>query len=653
MKILRLKATFGQLENAELALQEGLSILELPNEGGKSTWCAFIQAMLYGIDTGAREKKGVKPDKVKYAPWSGSLMAGEMDILWGEKAVTIRRWSRNASGPMREFAAVYTGTEEPVPGLTAATVGETLTGASREVFARSAFIRQGGMAVGSSPELERRIAALVSTGEESASYTEADAQLRSWLRKRRFNKHGALPETEEKLRTVQEKLDALRDSEAELTRLETELEAAEARQKALTPQVSAARARERREALNRLTKNKRELRAAEQRYAAACQAEERLGEKRDAFIFAGKTPEAARQEAADAAAEALRLEAAAAKKGSPVPGWICLALAAAALLLALGWPMPFPLQVGLVAVGGAAALAAAVLFFLWRRAAGAAAAAAAERTGILQHYGVAEADLISVLAESYARSCLDWESARRERTQAAAALEAQQAQQAQQDEALLGDLDFAGGTGEAARLGRELSAVQGRAAALREDLARLRGRFATLGDPMVLKTELGSLEERRRTLQAQYDALELAIATLAEANGEIQTRFSPRLSALASSYMEALTGGRYRALRFDRDFSATAQRLEDTVPRESAFFSTGTLDQAYLALRLSVCDLALGTGDCPLILDDALVNFDDERLACALRVLADTAQRRQVLLFTCSGRERACLQALGLGEQKQ
>ena len=58
MKILSMTATFGKLSRQTLQLEEGLNIIHAPNEWGKSTWCAFLMAMLYGIDTGSRSKTG-------------------------------------------------------------------------------------------------------------------------------------------------------------------------------------------------------------------------------------------------------------------------------------------------------------------------------------------------------------------------------------------------------------------------------------------------------------------------------------------------------------------------------------------------------------------------------------------------------------------
>ena len=162
MKIKSMTATFGKLERARLEPGPGLTLIYAPNEGGKSTWAAFWRAMLYGISTRDQNKKGYLADKNRYQPWSGAPMEGEIQLELEGRDITIRRGARRNT-PFGAFSAVYTGTQEPVPGLTATNCGELLTGVGAEVFSRSAFLGSGSGPLTTAPELERRIASLVSS----------------------------------------------------------------------------------------------------------------------------------------------------------------------------------------------------------------------------------------------------------------------------------------------------------------------------------------------------------------------------------------------------------------------------------------------------------------------------------------------------------
>ena len=220
MMIHKLTASFGKLENETLRFHDGLNVIHAPNESGKSTWCAFIRAMLYGVDSGERVRGGYLPDKQRYAPWSGAPMEGQMDVTADRCDITLTRTTKTKSAPMREFSATYTGSNVKVEGMTGANAGEQLTGVTRDVFRRSAFIEQGAVAVSGSPDLERRINAIVSTGEEQTSYSEADARLRAWQRKRRYNRRGLLPDLESRIEDSRRLLDDMDGSAGNISRLE-------------------------------------------------------------------------------------------------------------------------------------------------------------------------------------------------------------------------------------------------------------------------------------------------------------------------------------------------------------------------------------------------------------------------------------------------
>ena len=223
MKIKTMTAAFGKLQGERLNLEPGLNVITAPNEGGKSTWCAFLKAMFYGIDTRDRDRKGHLADKNRYQPWSGAPMEGEITLEWQGQDITIRRGPRG-NVPFGSFSAVYTGTEEPVPGLTADTCGQMLLGVGREVYERSAFIGQSGtLAIRSAPELEARIAALVSSGEEDVSYSQVERQLKEWLNRRKVNKSvGRIPQLEEEQAELARSAGELSQLNDQLNQLEGE-----------------------------------------------------------------------------------------------------------------------------------------------------------------------------------------------------------------------------------------------------------------------------------------------------------------------------------------------------------------------------------------------------------------------------------------------
>lgn len=236
-------ATFGKLRGAHMELGPGLNILQAPNEGGKSTWCAFLRAMLYGIDTRDRDRKGYLADKNRYQPWEGGAMEGSVDLEWGGRAITLRRGPKG-NVPFGAFSAVYTGTEEPVPGLTGENCGETLLGISRSVFERSAFVGQGGAAIGESAELERRIAALVSSGEEDVSYSQVESRLKDWRNRRRYNKSGAIPRLEGELEVLNDTLARQERARCQAREAAGALEELTARRELLREKLRAWRSQE-------------------------------------------------------------------------------------------------------------------------------------------------------------------------------------------------------------------------------------------------------------------------------------------------------------------------------------------------------------------------------------------------------------------------
>ena len=185
-----------------------------------------------------------------------------------------------------------------------------------------------------------------------------------------------------------------------------------------------------------------------------------------------------------------------------------------------------------------------------------------------------------------------------------------------------------------------LSAAEGELSRLRSGLAMAQGELNTLGDREALQTRREAIQEELDRRRAEYDALGAALAALEQAHSGLQARFSPALNRRAGELLAALTGGKYDKVALTQQFEALAEERDGLQPRRALTLSQGTADQLYLAVRLAVCELVLPAEEpCPLVLDDALANFDDGRCALALEALARLGEERQILLFTCHSRE--------------
>ena len=740
MIIKKMTATFGKLEGAVLELKEGLNVLQLPNEGGKSTWCAFLRAMFYGIPTRERDTRTTLAEKNRYAPWSGSPMAGEVLLTWRGRDIQIRRFAKGTA-PFGGFEAVDAATGEGVPGLTGENCGEILLGVGREVWQRSAFVGQSGLAVDADPELERRIAALVSSGEEDVSFSETEKTLKGWLNRRRHNKTGLIPKLEEEVRALEGARNAAVQNQRRLREAQVQSQTLEARKTELEREQAAQRARRDWVVLEQYTAAVKELRQAQKELSAlegeslpgrealrkaqgdltyyntlAMSIKEAKGQREPVRaqveaaeaaaidpLFPGLSPDEAWRQASGDAARARDLERSGAA-GFTGAGAVCLlaaaGFAAAAVLLET---VPF------FAAAGGFAVAGIVFLHTARRTA---AKRREERFALLERYGAQFPDDLLERANAFREKWTAAEEARRKAGQLEQSIRALEDQRAELWEGLLTFVhgfapEVTDAFGVSAALSRglsreerlstarvkaegarklvdslpapteennvilarirstgetgcpepppvehspqqtaaALSAVTGELQRVREELSHAQGQRAALGDPEEQGHRLEELREELTRRQGEYAALETALEALGEANTALQARFSPRLNQRAGEIFSALTGGKYQEVALTRELEASAREAGAVLPRRAITLSRGTVDQLYLAVRLAVCELALPAEDpSPLVLDDALNDFDDGRMALALDCLKELSQERQILLFTCHRREKVRLE---------
>ena len=719
MLIQRMSAAFGRLRNETLQFQDGLNIIEAPNETGKSTWCAFLTAMLYGINSRERDKAGFIADKNRYAPWDGSSMSGRLECHAGGADITLTRTTRRQTAPMADFQAVYTGTASSVEGLTGANCGETLLGVSREVFERSAFIRQSGLAITQDAGLERRVASLISSGEEDTSYTEAYDALKKQLNRRRFNKSGQLPALESELAEVQQQLAAAVQLQQQLTNARERTQALESDVHALSDELAQHDQWEAAQKHRQLAALTADADTAAQRVHSLTQQleadripdMETIGRLRGAIVnleTVRKNVEKARTDRDEAMKALLRAEKAvsdspfagqtaeeARRAAGAIPGirpaawWFPILLCAAAaglywLLIRGEAPIWVPVFMGAVS-------ALLGIFAVLRRT----HSDRNKRAAYLKSHGAETPEALSVLSDAYVKAVEVRDAARADLSTKSATADAyyntlttnEQAillevrrfapaafdiptadqvlrQAAQRRKALSeaqsaaretqvrldlliqqgipdsGDMELSPPLRSRETVSDSLAQAQVQLATARSATDRLAGQLHAMGDPDELRASAESLQAQISQLQEEYDALRLAMDTLTGVNSILQNRFSPQLSRRTAEIFHELTEGRYTAAALDRSFHLTARPAGDPIDRDIQLLSAGAADQLYLSARLAICELVLPPEkSIPIILDDALTNFDNERCAAALRWLKQAAAHRQILLFTCHSRE--------------
>jgi len=149
----------------------------------------------------------------------------------------------------------------------------------------------------------------------------------------------------------------------------------------------------------------------------------------------------------------------------------------------------------------------------------------------------------------------------------------------------------------------------------------------------ILDETITSEEEALAREKRQRDALLIALEVLRDSVLAYQEEHVHRLAREAGETLEKLTEGRYVKVKLDADLKpALATPEREGLPLES--LSRGTRDAFYLALRAALAQELSAREPLPLILDDPIAHFDEERRGSLIRILEELAGDIQVLLLT-------------------
>lgn len=153
--------------------------------------------------------------------------------------------------------------------------------------------------------------------------------------------------------------------------------------------------------------------------------------------------------------------------------------------------------------------------------------------------------------------------------------------------------------------------------------------------------EYDELCEHRKSLLEEIEAITLSIQTLKELSTDIHDSFGSTLNQMLSEIVSSISQGEYSSIVVDEKLNVSVLHQGQYVALDK--LSAGTIDQIYLALRLSVASLLFPEENMPILLDDTFALYDEERAGAALKLLAKETNR-QVIIFTCHRREKKLLE---------
>lgn len=154
------------------------------------------------------------------------------------------------------------------------------------------------------------------------------------------------------------------------------------------------------------------------------------------------------------------------------------------------------------------------------------------------------------------------------------------------------------------------------------------------------------LENEMDSLHSLEKSINIAKEVLEESYKEMKSEITPKFTKNLSLLIEKISNGKYKKTSFDSDNGLIVER-EDGEYINCNNLSIGTIDQLYLSLRLSAMN-EISEENMPIILDETFAYFDNERLRNVLLFINEIYKNKQIIIFTCSNREKDILDKLDI-----
>ena len=162
----------------------------------------------------------------------------------------------------------------------------------------------------------------------------------------------------------------------------------------------------------------------------------------------------------------------------------------------------------------------------------------------------------------------------------------------------------------------------------------------------IIEEDLQDAEEEKEELLSLNKSFNIAKECLERAYEQVKQNISPMFTENLCDIISKISDGRYTNIVFNDDDGLRVELQNGSYVPVSRL-SVGTIDQMYISLRLSALN-EITDENMPIILDEAFAYFDDERLINILRYLKNNFKDNQIIILTCSNREKEALDSLNI-----
>lgn len=167
-----------------------------------------------------------------------------------------------------------------------------------------------------------------------------------------------------------------------------------------------------------------------------------------------------------------------------------------------------------------------------------------------------------------------------------------------------------------------------------------------LDDLAKIEEELQDAEEEKEELLHLNNSYNIAKECLEIAYEKVKANISPKFTQNLSNTIYKISNGKYSNIILN-DEEGLMVEIQNGNYMPVSRLSVGTIDQMYISLRLSALE-EISQEKMPIILDEAFAYFDDERLKNILIYLDRNFKENQIIIFTCSNREKKVLKELNI-----